>query len=261
MTDHMFRSYPTENSSIVQTYKLNHINQTVSYVKSMLNTHCIKFTKCKKSIWDIIELQDHIVDESDPDLNQKQILHAFQTAEYIRKLYPDREELHLVGLLHDCGKVLLLEEFGGLDQWAVVGDTFPIGCEFSDQIIYHDFFADNPDKFSKLGIYEAGCGLDNVLFSFSHDIYAYSVFKYNQTLLSETALKIIRYHSFYSWHSFNAYEYLMDQPDYEIRDLCHQFSQCDLYSKDNNGHIDIKKLKPYYDNLIRKYFPNEILEW
>ena len=34
----------------------------------------------------------------------------------------------LVGLIHDLGKVLCLF---GEPQWAVVGDTFPVGCAFS----------------------------------------------------------------------------------------------------------------------------------
>lgn len=256
-----FRSYPTENSLITSTYKLNHENQTVEFVKKMLNEHCTRFDKCRATLMEIIELQDQILDESDPDLNQKQILHSYQTAEFVRKQHPDKDYLHLIGLLHDCGKVLLLEKFGHLEQWAVVGDTFPVGCEFSDKIVYSDLFAGNPDKFSKLGIYEANCGLDNVLFSFSHDIYAYSVFTHNQTTLPAEALKVIRYHSFYSWHKDSAYEYLMTDSDYAVRDLCRQFSQCDLYSKDNNEIIDIEKLKPYYENLIKKYFPNEILAW
>jgi inositol oxygenase len=121
-----FRLYETEDSLISQTYKLNHEKQTVSFVTGMLKIHCTKFDKCKMSILDIIELQDQIVDESDPDMNQKQIFHAFQTAEFVRKLYPDTDYLHLVGLLHDCGKVLLLEKFGSVPQWAVVGDTFPV---------------------------------------------------------------------------------------------------------------------------------------
>ena len=157
-----FRSYSTADSNIVETYRLNHQFQTVSHVKQMLQIHCERFDKCKRSIWDIIQLQDQIIDESDPDLNQRQILHAFQTAEFVRKLYPDQDYLHLVGLLHDCGKVLLLEPFGSLPQWNVVGDTFPVGTEFSDRIVYADFFESNPDKPVGLGIYEANCGLDNV---------------------------------------------------------------------------------------------------
>ena len=31
-------------------------------------------------------------------------------------------------------------------QWAVVGDTFPLGCRFSDTIVYPELFAENPDR-------------------------------------------------------------------------------------------------------------------
>lgn len=32
-------------------------------------------------------------------------------------------------------------------QWAVVGDTFPVGCDWGKSIVYRDTtFHDNPDK-------------------------------------------------------------------------------------------------------------------
>lgn len=32
-------------------------------------------------------------------------------------------------------------------QWAVVGDTFPVGCQFAKSIVYRDFtFVLNPDN-------------------------------------------------------------------------------------------------------------------
>src|SRR2546422_6255074 len=39
----------------------------------------------------------------------------------------------LTGLIHDLGKVLCLF---GEPQWAVVGDTFPVGCAHSDTIVF-----------------------------------------------------------------------------------------------------------------------------
>ena len=44
------------------------------------------------------------VDESDPDLDLPNIVHAFQTAERIREEHPDQEWFHLVGLIHDLGE-------------------------------------------------------------------------------------------------------------------------------------------------------------
>jgi len=256
------RDYTNKNDKVSQTYQLNHTNQTVEYVESMLRQHCTHFNKGKWSINEILELQNRIVDESDPDLHDAQIVHAYQTAERVRKRFPDRDYLHLVGLLHDCGKVLLLDEFGGLPQWSVVGDTYPVGCEYSNRIVHAEYFKNNPENLTntKYGMYHAKCGIDHLLFSFSHDIYAYLVFKHNGCLIPEDGLKIIRYHSFYSWHNQNAYEYFMKDEDYEIRTLCNEFSLCDLYSK-KDVPVNVKDVKPYYDTLIKKYFSTDILDW
>ena len=98
-----------------------------------------------------------------PDTDVSQIEHLLQTAEAIRRDGHPRWFI-LTGLIHDLGKILCLY---GEPQWAVVGDTFPVGCALSDKIVFPEFFADNPDAANPeyqtpSGIYCAGCGLDNV---------------------------------------------------------------------------------------------------
>ena len=39
-------------------------------------------------------------------------------------------------MLLDLGKVLLHPNFGQLPQWAVVGDTFPVGCAFDESNVH-----------------------------------------------------------------------------------------------------------------------------
>lgn len=53
----------------------------------------------------LLKLND-LVDESDPDTNLPNIVHAFQTAESIRETHPDLDWFHLTGLIHDIGKVI-----------------------------------------------------------------------------------------------------------------------------------------------------------
>jgi len=43
----------------------------------------------------------------------------------------------LAGFIHDPGKVLCLY---GEPQLAVVGDTFPVGCAWSDKIVFPEYF-------------------------------------------------------------------------------------------------------------------------
>ena len=59
-----------------------------------------KLNRGEMSIWECCELLNEVVDESDPDLDEPQIEHLLQTAEAIRKDYPDEDWLHLSGLIH-----------------------------------------------------------------------------------------------------------------------------------------------------------------
>ncbi|KAE7998620.1 hypothetical protein FH972_003147 [Carpinus fangiana] len=261
-----FRDYNAESvrqKSVEEFYRLQHINQTYDFVKRMREEYG-KLDKVEMGIWECCELLNEVVDDSDPDLDEPQILHLLQSAEAIRKDYPDEDWLHLTALIHDLGKVLLLPQFGGLPQWAVVGDTFPVGCAFDESIVHHKYFKENPDNNNpayntKNGIYSEGCGLENVKISWGHDDYMYLVAKNNGTTLPSAGLFIIRFHSFYPLHSEGAYKHLLNEEDAKNLKWVQVFNKYDLYSKCKD-QIDIEKVKPYYMSLIEKYFPAK-LKW
>jgi inositol oxygenase len=244
------------------------MNQTYDFVQRMRKEFST-FNKAKMTVWEALTCLDKIVDDSDPDTDNTQLGHAFQTAEALREQFPDNEWLPLVGLIHDLGKILVLPQFGGLPQWAAVGDIYPVGCAHSDKIVQPDFFQYNADTSNALynslyGIYTPNCGLDSIILSWGHDEYMYMVCKHNNCRIPPSGLNIIRFHSFYPWHREHAYEHLMKESDYELRNLVKKFSDCDLYSKSSAVHSseDIeKRLKPYYQSLIEKYFPDPVLEW
>ncbi|ETO10954.1 inositol oxygenase [Reticulomyxa filosa] len=142
--------------------------------------------KQKQNSWDMLRYMDQVMDDSDPDTNLTQIEHAVQTAEAARMVHPEPEYdwFHLTGLIHDLGKILtVVDESKGLkgeEQWCVAGDTFPVGCQFSETNIFYEYFKDNPDfqnkKYNTLyGIYQPKCGLDQVIMSWGHDEYLYQV--------------------------------------------------------------------------------------
>ncbi|KAL2338009.1 hypothetical protein Fmac_012455 [Flemingia macrophylla] len=263
---HMFRAYDAESErqqGVENFYRKNHTYQSVDFVKKMREEYS-KLNRVEMSIWECCELLNEVVDESDPDLDEPQIEHLLQTAEAIRKDYPNEDWLHLTGLIHDLGKVLNLPSFGGLPQWAVVGDTFPVGCRFDESIVHHKYFIENPDYNNpsyntKFGIYSEKCGLENVMMSWGHDDYMYLVAKKNKTTLPSAALFIIRYHSFYALHREGAYKHLMNDDDVENLKWLHIFNKYDLYSK-SNVRIDVERVRPYYLSLIEKYFPAK-LKW
>ncbi len=256
MTD-TFRDYKNVKDNVIETYRKKHKYQTFDYSVSMNENFCgDNVNKIDSDIWSMLLLSNDIIDESDPDINIGQINHAFQVAEKLRVLYPEDEQLQLVGLLHDLGKILLLPKFGGQEQWAVVGDIYPVGSAFSDKIVFSEFFKENPDtnndKFNtKYGIYGNNIGFDKVQMCWSHDEYLYHILN-NNCKLDNKYLKIIRYHSFYAFHRDNEYEHLANNDDMELKQILKLFSDCDLYTK-NDNIVDVDSLTLYYKNLVDKY--------
>jgi len=202
------------------------------------------------------------VDEADPDVDVPNSVHAFQTAERIRADFPDQDWFHLTGLIHDLGKVMA---FYGEPQFSTVGDTFVVGCRVGDSVVYKDStFHSNPDvknpRYNTVnGVYEPGCGLDKVLISWGHDEYLYRVLKHNNCTIPEPGLAMIRFHSFYPWHSGGDYMHLCDQQDMKMLSWIRQFNKYDLYTKSDDTP-DVEALRPYYQGLIDKYCPGK-LQW
>jgi inositol oxygenase len=250
-----FRNYQGNvRGCVKELYRLNHANQTLEFVLAKKQQYALK-TRAEMGIWEALEMLNSLVDESDPDTDLPQIEHALQTAEAMRRAAYPRWFI-LTGLIHDLGKVLY---FFGEPQWAVVGDTFPVGCAYSNRIVYSEFFAANPDAKNplyqtKFGIYSEGCGLGNVHFSWGHDEYLYQVVK---DYLPEEALYIIRYHSCYVIHREREYEFLMNEHDKKMFRWVRAFSPFDLYSKAAE-RPNIAELKPFYQGLISEYFPPKI---
>jgi len=167
-----FRNFKSSSRQeyVQRLYKNLNTRQTYDFVVGQKDKYC-NLTHGEMTVWEVIEWLDGFVDEADPDTDLPNSIHDFQTAERIRAVHPDKEWFHLVGLLHDLGKILC--KFGE-EQFSVVGDTFPVGCKHSEKICFSDFFIDNPDEThpvysSELGPYSAGCGLDNIHMSFGHD--------------------------------------------------------------------------------------------
>lgn len=252
-----FRNYRAEaRASVREFYQLNHRHQTLDFVLAKKKEY-LPLQKRRMGIWEAMEFLNTLVDDSDPDTELNQIEHLLQTAEAVRNDGHPRWFI-LTGLIHDLGKILCLF---GEPQWAVVGDTFPVGCRFAEQIVFPEFFADNTDSRepayqTPCGIYSEECGLDRVHLSWGHDEYLYQVVK---NYMPEPALYMIRYHSFYPGHKEHAYDHLMNAHDREMFAWVRAFNPYDLYSKAAE-RPSVERLRPFYEELIAEFFP-PVLSW
>lgn len=250
-----FRNYEADaRPTVREFYRQNHRWQTHDFAQAKRNEF-LTLNRREMGIWEAMEYLNQLVDDSDPDTDLSQLEHLLQTAEHIRSDGQPRWFI-LAGLVHDLGKILCL---WGEPQWAVVGDTFPTGCRFSDKIVFPQFFADNPDSRnpryqSETGVYEPGCGLGKVQLSWGHDEYIYHVTK---DYLPVEAQYMLRYHSFYPWHREGEYSHLTNQQDRDMLPWVQAFNPYDLYTK-SHAKPDTQALRPFYEDLIAEYFPDKI---
>jgi inositol oxygenase len=250
-----YRNYETPpRDTVKEFYRLNHTYQTYDFVMEK-KADFLQFKRKEMPVWAAFDFLNQLVDDSDPDTDLDQFQHLLQASEAIRADgHPDW--MVLTGLMHDMGKVLCLF---GEPQWAVVGDTFPVGCAYSDKVVFPEFFKNNPDYDKSdynttYGVYQPNTGLRNVHMSWGHDEYIYQIMK---DYLPEPALYMLRYHSFYAWHREGAYDHLLDDHDREMLKWVKLFNPYDLYSK-NPTPPDWKELRPYYEDLVAKYLPSTL---
>jgi inositol oxygenase len=232
-----FRQYDSACDRVRNFYAEQHAKQTVAYnLAARQRFHSKSRVRPEMTVWEAMEKLNTLIDDSDPDTEFSQIQHLLQSAEAIRRDGKPRW-MQLVGLVHDLGKLMLFFE-GAQGQWDVVGDTFPVGCRFDERCIYPETFSANPDSRHPVyrtakGIYEMGCGVENLIMSWGHDEYLYLVLR-DQSRIPREGLAMIRYHSFYPWHNQGAYREFMAEGDEVLLNAVKAFNPYDLYSKSDD---------------------------
>jgi inositol oxygenase len=265
-----FRNYEKldTGNAVREHYRKMRQNQTLEYVHRM-QTKYLKYDK-PMDLWDAMVALNKLIDVSDPDLDLPNVQHLIQSAEALRE---DKrpEWMQVVGLIHDLGKVMFLwgcDEDGTsqAEQWGMVGDVFVLGCALPDTCVYPEFNVLNPDMKDEryntpTGIYEKGCGLDNLTLAWGHDEYLYQVLSHHKdNKIPEEGMVMIRYHSFYPWHTGGSYQELLNAKDKKYLEWIRDFNKYDLYTK-NNRIYELEEIKGYYLPLVQKYLGNGPIYW
>ncbi len=270
MEEKTFRNYeaPDVSVAVKEHYRKMRKHQTLDYVQRMHKKY-LTFDK-PMPLWEAMGHLNSLIDVSDPDLDLPNVQHLIQSAEAIRADgRPDW--MQLTGLIHDLGKVMFLwgsDEDGTSqsEQWGMVGDVFVVGCALPDSCVYPEFNMLNPDMAdqrynTKTGIYEQECGLDNLNLAWGHDEYLYQVLSnHPENTLPEEAMVMIRYHSFYPWHSGGSYSELLNRKDQHYLKLIRDFNKYDLYTKSQKIY-NLEDVRAYYQPIAEKYLGNGAIYW
>ena len=265
-----FRNYEEGETiaTVRENYRKMRTNQTVEYVQRMRKKY-LTFDK-PMHIWEAMEKLNVFVDLSDPDMNLPNLHHLVQTAEGMRA--DNRPDwMQLVGLIHDLGKCMFLwgEDEDGTsmkEQWGLVGDIFLVGCQFPDTLVYSEFNEANSDMKdarynTELGMYEKHSGLDSALKAWGHDEYLFQVLSnHKENVIPKEGMTMIRYHSFYPWHTGGSYMNIMSEGEKPYLDWVKDFNQYDLYTKRPQTY-QLEDLKSYYLPIIEKYLGKGPVLW
>jgi len=265
-----FREFtkPYVSVAVKGNYEKMRKNQTFDYVKRMHKKY-LNFRK-PMELWDAMKSLDVLIDVSDPDLDLPNVQHLIQSAEAIRNdKRPDW--MQLTGLIHDLGKTIYLwgndqDGTSQNEQWGLVGDVFVVGCALPDSCVFPEFNVLNPDMKDERynttnGIYSKNCGLDNLVLAWGHDEYLFQVLKNHKTnSLPEEAMAMIRYHSFYPWHTGMSYSELLCEKDKKYLEWIKDFNKYDLYTKSNKTY-KLEEIIDYYQPIAKKYLGNTLINW
>ena len=210
------------------------------------------------TVFEALEYLNTLVDDSDPDVDFTQIEHALQTAEAIRAANQPRWFI-VTGLVHDLGKILCLF---GEPQWAVVGDTFPVGCRWSPKIVHRAVLRPQPRQGRRRATRPRTASTSRAAASTTSTCRGATTSTSttrSRTTCRMEALYMLRYHSFYPWHKENEYDHLTNETDRAMVKWVRAFNRYDLYSK-GAPRPKVDELMPYYEDLVKEFFP-EPLNW
>lgn len=258
----VFRNYDQGDitAAVREHYLKMRSRQTYDYVQRMKTKYLTFDTPL--DLWDAMAKLNELIDVSDPDLNLPNVQHLIQSAEAIKADHrPDW--MQLVGLIHDLGKMMFVkgcDEDGTsqAEQWGMVGDVFVVGCKLPETCVYPEFNQLNPDMQdalygSELGPYKRGCGLDEVSLAWGHDEYLYQVLKQHpDNRIPEPGMVMIRYHSFYPWHTGGSYTQFTNAKDGQYKEWILDFNQYDLYTKSQKIY-NLDEVRGYYEPIAEKY--------
>ncbi len=266
----VFRNYEelSVDDAVREHYRKMRKNQTFDYVRRMQHNY-LTYDK-PMALWDAMGHLNDLIDVSDPDLDLPNVQHLIQSAEAIRK--DGREDwMQLVGLIHDLGKIMFLwgkDEDGTsqAEQWGMVGDVFVVGCALPDTCVFPEFNKLNPDMEddrynTENGIYEEGCGMDQLTLAWGHDEYLFRVLQNHPTnRIPEAGMAMIRFHSFYPWHTGGSYTSLLSKKDEQHLEWIRDFNKYDLYTK-SDALYQLEDLRHHYQPLAEKYLGKGPIYW
>jgi len=115
-------------------------------------------------------------------------------------------------------------------------------------------------------MYEPGCGLDNVLLTWTGPEYVYSMLKHNGVSLPDAGFAMLRLFSLFDWHGKNDYGHLTNVDDEDVQNFVADFDDmrraatiAAIYQPEMSDDECELLWKTHYVNVVTKYGADGVL--
>lgn len=152
-------------------------------------------------------------------------------------------------------------------RWAVVGESYPLGCAFSEDLSCHRFLSVCPDRRRRIyssthGVYTPACGLKHVYLTWSAPEYLFTMLTLNNCPLPQDALALIRYQRFDSLVRHGAYTHLLSTQDRAMLPLLRRFARVLAAPEAARSALSSQESRMRdYQRLADKYLGAHALDW
>lgn len=180
---------------------------------------------------------------------------------------------HGLGSVLNCIDSMAGAGFDNDIDWTICCTSRAIGCRAPEGAIFHEFRGLNGDEKdskynSPLGMYEAHCGFENVMLTWTGPEYMYQMLKHNHVDIPEEGYSILRLFPLRDWHSKGGYSILQNEDDKDVKSFITDFD--DLRRDARNSRSNIVELSDedcdllwdtHYSHIVSKYGGDGLLKW
>jgi inositol oxygenase len=148
-----------------------------------------------------------------------------------------------------------------------------IGCKAPDHATFSEFRGFNNDEKddrynSSQGMYEARCGFENVMLTWTGPEYMYHMLKHNSIAIPEEGFSILRLFALRDWHNKGGYGILANEDDEDAQPFIVGFDELrrdarnSRYNTPEMNDEDCNLLwRSHYSHIVSKYAGDQLLKW
>ncbi len=190
--------------------------------------------------------------------------------------------VQLTALFHGVGEAVKILDPGqtgataeSFYDWTISSRSRIVGCKIPRRAIsyFGEFLHLNADENdprfnSDTGVYQAHCGLENVLLIWSGCEYVYHLLRYNHAALPIEAYAMLRYFLLVDWYEHHDYSSLTNDVDDDMLPFIQEF--CALRRRVKSSCVDCGDLTDdqcnflwdsHYANICAKYNCDHLFYW